>query len=64
VGELVGQSVGWGAGGRWHGWESEGEFDVVRAAIAHLAAHPPALDDVLGRAKAAKTERDRRRLGK
>jgi hypothetical protein len=38
--------------------------DVVRAAIAHLAAHPPALDDVLGRAKAAKTERDRRRLGK
>lgn len=38
--------------------------DVVRAAIAHLAANPPALDDVLGRAKAAKTERDRRRLGK
>lgn len=38
--------------------------DVMRAAIAHLAEHPRALEDVLGRARAAKTERDRRRLGK
>jgi hypothetical protein len=38
--------------------------DVMRAAIGHLAEHPLALEDVLGRASAAKTERDRRRLGK
>jgi hypothetical protein len=36
----------------------------MRAAIAHLADHPRALEDVLGRAQAAKTERDRRQLGK
>jgi hypothetical protein len=38
--------------------------DVMRAAIGHLAEHPRALEDVLGRASAAKTERDLRRLGK
>lgn len=38
--------------------------DVLRAAIAHLAANPATLDDVIARAKEAKNERDRRRLGK
>lgn len=38
--------------------------DIIRAAIAHLADNRPGLDDVLGRARTAKTERDRRRLGK
>jgi hypothetical protein len=38
--------------------------DVLRAAIAHLADNSRGLDDVLGRARTAKTQRDRRRLGK
>jgi hypothetical protein len=49
------------------GWATSARVagsDVLRAAIAHLAANRPGLDDVLSRARTAKTERGRRRLGR